>query len=36
MIIPEDIAELQKKDPTLQDWWNVSEVDGVIMTLSLV
>lgn len=28
--IPEDIAELQIKDPTLQDWFQkVSEVDGV-------
>lgn len=30
MTIPEDIVELQKKDPTLQDWFQkVSEVDGV-------
>ncbi len=30
MIIPEDIAELQRQDSTLQDWFQkVSEVDGV-------
>uniref|UniRef100_A0A672S065 SCAN box domain-containing protein n=1 Tax=Sinocyclocheilus grahami TaxID=75366 RepID=A0A672S065_SINGR len=30
VIIPEDIVELQKKDSTLQDWFQkVSEVDGV-------
>ncbi|KAG1950280.1 zinc finger and SCAN domain-containing protein [Pimephales promelas] len=30
MIIPEDIAEVQKNDPTLQDWFQkVSVVDGV-------
>ncbi|KAF4097845.1 hypothetical protein G5714_021853 [Onychostoma macrolepis] len=30
MIIPEEIAELQRKDSTVQDWFQkVSEVDGV-------